>query len=78
MSSSTTSIRKPVATSLPSDRGVARGATAGAFIALAASTPAYAELQVRVPEVDYLELEFEHNGLLTFDSRGSPLRHEQS
>jgi len=57
---------------------VARGATAGAFIALAASTPAYAELQVRMPEVDYLELEFEHNGLLTFDSRGSPLRHEQS
>lgn len=40
--------------------------------------PALAELQVRMPDVDYLELEFEHNGLLTFDSRGSPLDHAQS
>src|SRR6202012_3036340 len=54
-----------------------RSAIVWAVIALV-STPAYAELQVRVPEVDYLELEFEHNGLITFDSKGSPLNHAQS
>ncbi len=55
-----------------------RSAIVCAIVGLAASTPAYAELQVRVPQVDYLELEFEHNGLVTFDSQGSPLRHQQS
>ncbi len=40
--------------------------------------PALAELQVRMPEVDYLEFEFEHNGLVTFDTKGSPLRNAQS
>jgi hypothetical protein len=40
--------------------------------------PAHAELQVRMPQVDYLELEFEHNGLVTFDTKGSPLNHAQS
>jgi hypothetical protein len=40
--------------------------------------PAFAELQVRMPEVDYLEFEFEHNGLVTFDTKGSPLRNAQS
>lgn len=54
-----------------------RAAVVCAVIALVC-TPAYAELQVRVPEVDYLELEFEHNGLVTFDGRGSPNNHAQS
>ncbi len=40
--------------------------------------PAFAELQVRMPEVDYLELEFEHNGLVTFAPKGSPQDHAQS
>ena len=44
----------------------------------ARSGPAFAELQVRMPEVDYLEFEFEHNGLVTFDTKGSPLRNAQS
>ena len=57
---------------------LARWAFALATIAAFASRPAYAELQVRVPEVDYLELEFEHNGLVTFDTKGSPLNHAQS
>ena len=40
--------------------------------------PARAELQVRMPQVDYGEAEFEHNGLVTFDTKGSPLDHAQS
>ena len=39
---------------------------------------AMAELQVRMPIVDYRELEFEHNGLVTFDKKGSELNGEQS
>jgi hypothetical protein len=31
-----------------------------------------------MPQVDYRELEFEHNGLVSFDSKGSPLNHAQS
>jgi hypothetical protein len=31
-----------------------------------------------MPQVDYLELEFEHNGLVTFDTKGSPQDHAQS
>ena len=31
-----------------------------------------------MPEVDYRELEFEHNGLITFDTKGSPLNRAQS
>ena len=31
-----------------------------------------------MPEVDYREFEFEHNGLVTFDTKGSPLNHAQS
>jgi hypothetical protein len=42
------------------------------------ASPAHAELQVRMPEVDYREVEFEHNGLVTFDTKGSPLDHAQS
>lgn len=57
-----------------------RGATVAlAAAAIVVSGPAYAELQVRMPEVDYLELEFEHDGLVTFDSnKSSPLNHVQS
>jgi hypothetical protein len=40
--------------------------------------PAWADLQVRMPEVEYRELEFEHNGLVTFDTKGSPLNRAQS
>ena len=43
---------------------------AAAAVALGMVTqrsPARAELQVRMPTVDYRELEFEHNGLFTFD-----------
>ncbi|HTI82754.1 MAG TPA: hypothetical protein VL614_20060 [Acetobacteraceae bacterium] len=54
-----------------------RSAMAWAVIALV-NTPAYADLQVRVPQVDYLELEFEHNGLVTFDSKGSPNHNAQN
>ena len=39
---------------------------------------ARAELQVRMPEVDYRELEFEHNGLVTFGPKGSSLDRAQS
>jgi hypothetical protein len=49
-----------------------------AVVAFLTARPAYADLQVRMPQVDYLELEFEHNGLVTFDSKGSPLNHAQS
>ena len=52
-------------------------------VALAALIPlftrsAHAELQVRMPQVDYREVEFEHNGLVTFDTKGSALNHAQS
>ncbi len=39
---------------------------------------ASAELHVRMPTVEYRELEFEHNGLFTFDKKGSDLNHQQS
>ena len=51
--------------------GMLRMVLAPAIICVA--TPAFADLQVRMPTVDYLELEFEHNGLVNFDSKGSPL-----
>jgi hypothetical protein len=50
----------------------------GAALLLFAARPAFADLQVRMPEVDYRELEFEHNGLVSFDSKDSPLNHAQS
>jgi len=53
------------------------GLAFAAFTVLAAH-PAVADLQVRMPEVDYRELEFEHNGLITFDTKGSPLNRAQS
>lgn len=40
--------------------------------------PAHADLQVRMPTVEYRELEFEHNGLITFDTKGSSLSRAQS
>lgn len=39
---------------------------------------AHAELKVRYPQVDYRELEFEHNGLVTFGAKGSGFDHAQS
>src|SRR3954453_16214657 len=39
---------------------------------------AYADLKVRMPQVEYRELEFEHNGLVTFAGKGSSLNHAQS
>jgi hypothetical protein len=38
-----------------------------AILSLGQSCPANAELQVRMPTVDYRELEFEHNGFFSFD-----------
>jgi hypothetical protein len=43
-----------------------------------AGNAARADLKVRMPDVNYQELEFEHNGLVTFDAKGSPLHHAQS
>ena len=42
-------------------------AALGGLIVLFTAYSAHAELQVRMPTVDYRELEFEHNGLFTFD-----------
>jgi len=49
-----------------------------AALPMLAARPAFADLQVRMPEVDYRELEFEHNGLITFDAKGSTLNRAQS
>ena len=46
--------------------------------AVLAPRPAHAELKVRQPQVDYLEFELEHNGLVTFGAKGSGLDHAQS
>lgn len=54
------------------------GVGVAAALGLLPVRPALADLQVRMPEVDYRELEFEHNGLVTFDAKGSPLNHAQS
>jgi hypothetical protein len=51
--------------------------TLAAMLCIAAGT-ARADLQVRMPDVDYRELDLEHNGLITFDSKGSPLNRAQS
>lgn len=45
---------------------------------LAAAPPARADLHVRWPAVDYREVEFEHNGLLSFGRRGSAFDRAQS
>jgi Iron permease FTR1 family len=42
------------------------------------SRPVWAELHVRMPTVEYRELEIEHNGLYTFDKKGSDLNGQQS
>ena len=43
-----------------------------------AAQPALADLQVRMPTVEYRELEFEHNGLITFANKDSSLNGAQS
>ncbi|HXR85493.1 MAG TPA: hypothetical protein VN728_00910 [Stellaceae bacterium] len=56
-------------------------AVVGAIAVLGAGgafTPAKAEFKVRSPIVDYRELEFEHNGDVTFDRPGSGLNNAQS
>jgi hypothetical protein len=55
-----------------------RPAIALAAVCLLAAHPAHADLHVRMPQVDYREFEFEHNGLITFDAKGSPLNRAQS
>jgi hypothetical protein len=45
---------------------------------LASAGLARADLKVRMPQVDYRELEFEHNGLITFAGKNSPLDRAQS
>lgn len=57
---------------------VLRGSLAVAAFCVVAARPALADLQVRMPQVDYRELEFEHNGLITFDTKGAPLNRAQS
>ena len=42
------------------------------------SAPAFADFQVRYPTVTYRELEFEHNGSITFDKKDSGMNHKQS
>ena len=42
------------------------------------AVPALADLKVRMPDVELGEFEFEHNGLITFDSKGSSLNRAQS
>jgi hypothetical protein len=58
--------------------GVIRRAMALGFISLVAADPARGDLQVRVPQVEYRALEFEHDGLITFDAKGSALNRAQS
>jgi hypothetical protein len=43
-----------------------------------ATRPAHADLHVFMPEVEFHEFEFEHNGLFTFDKKDSPLNGLQS
>jgi hypothetical protein len=50
-----------------------RPALALATLILLATKPALADLQVRMPTVEYRELEFEHSGLITFDNKDSSL-----
>jgi hypothetical protein len=45
---------------------------------LCGARPTWADLHVRMPTVEYRELEFEHNGLFTFDQKGSDLNGQQS
>jgi hypothetical protein len=45
---------------------------------LCGSRSAWADLHVRMPTVEYRELEFEHNGLFTFDQKDSDLNGQQS
>jgi hypothetical protein len=42
------------------------------------AAPARADFQVRSPTVVYRELEFEHNGSITFDRKDSGMNHKQS
>ncbi len=60
--------------------GVSIFASAAAALAslIGFTPPAAADLQVRVPYVGWRELEFEHNGLVTFGRRGTSADRAQS
>src|SRR4051794_40723287 len=49
-----------------------------AFASLVVVGPAQADLQVRTPQVEYREFVLEHDGLITFGAKGSPLNRAQS
>ena len=51
-------------------RAPARAATIIVATLLCGARPAWADLHVRMPTVDYRELEFEHNGLFSFRPEG--------
>jgi hypothetical protein len=53
-------------------------AVLGVVTIIAVARPARADLQVRMPTVDYHELEFEHNGLISFAKNRPNLNGEQS
>ncbi len=49
-----------------------------ALVGVLASGPARADLKVRMPHVSWRELEFEHNGLITFGPKGTSSDRAQS
>jgi hypothetical protein len=53
-------------------------AALAALALLAPAAPAWAEFKLHYPIVDYRELEFEHNGDITFDKSGSGKNNAQS
>jgi high-affinity iron transporter len=59
-------------------RNAAVAAAMITVMVLCGSRPAWADLRVRMPTVEYRELELEHNGLFTFDNKGSDLNGQQS
>ena len=63
-----------------SNAGKAPAGVAAMIVAtlVCGARPASADLHVRMPTVDYRELEFEHNGLFTFDQKDSDLNGQQS
>jgi hypothetical protein len=52
--------------------------TAVVVTILCGAWPAWADLHVRMPNVEYREFEYEHNGLFGLDKKGSDLNGQQS
>jgi high-affinity iron transporter len=69
-----------ISTRVVSYAGKASAGVAAIIVAtlLCGPRPAWADLHVRMPTVEYREFEFEHNGLFTFDQKGSDLNGQQS